>query len=169
MKTTGSHRTISPKLKDSHNNFVLAYVAQGMQNATLAYSKAYPNAGQGTCEVGGSRLLKNPKVRQAIDTYKDSQEVYTKRTRTEHRAKLEAISDKAMEAEQYTAALRAEDGVARMDRLYEDDTQDGKASYTKTLNVFFNALNRTQANRIEEHSSQVIEVESNNIPENDSE
>ena len=162
MKTTGPKVGSTNRLKDSHQSFVMAYIAQGLVNATLAYSKAYPNASQSSCEAGGSRLLKSHKVRQAIDSHQTSEAAYIKRTRSQHRDKLAVIADRSLEQEQYATSLKAEEAIGRLDGLYEQDTGEGKASYTKTLNVFFQALKdepRQPSVSVLGEGDQVIDIE----------
>lgn len=47
-----------------HKEFILAYIE--LQNATLAYKKAYPTAKYSTCGQNGAKLLKDTKTAEAI-------------------------------------------------------------------------------------------------------
>jgi phage terminase small subunit len=57
-----------PPPTDAQLAFVLEYLRNGF-NATRAYMSTHPNAGKGTANVEGSRILSNPSVRATIDDY----------------------------------------------------------------------------------------------------
>ena len=51
-------------LSAQHARFAVEYSRD--RNATKAYGRVYPNASEGAAAVGGSRLLKNAQIREAI-------------------------------------------------------------------------------------------------------
>jgi hypothetical protein len=53
-------------LVQARADFVRYYIEQDFQNATGAYHRAYPNANEATAAVESSRLLKDPKVQEAL-------------------------------------------------------------------------------------------------------
>lgn len=139
MKTT-----TSKKLKDSHQSFILAYVANGMVNGTQAYLQAYPNSSNDTARANASKLLARTDIQQALDTYKDSQVVYTKRTRSQHRDKLEVIADRSLDEQQYATSLKAEQAIGKLDGLDDTSQDDGKASYHALIGGFIQSLAEAQ-------------------------
>jgi len=53
-------------LVQARADFVRNYIEQDFKDATGAYQRAYPNASESTAAVESSRLLKDPKVQEAI-------------------------------------------------------------------------------------------------------
>jgi len=67
-KHSGRKAAVSVDLVQARADFVRFLIEQDFQNATGAYSRAYPRASEATAATESSRLLKDPKIQEAIST-----------------------------------------------------------------------------------------------------
>lgn len=67
-KRSGRKAAVSVDLVQARADFVRFLIEQDFQNATGAYRRAYPNASEATAATESSRLLKDPKIQEAIST-----------------------------------------------------------------------------------------------------
>lgn len=65
-KRSGRKAAVSVDLVQARADFVRFLIEQDFQNATGAYRRAYPNASEATAATESSRLLKDPKVQEAM-------------------------------------------------------------------------------------------------------
>jgi phage terminase small subunit len=67
-KRSGRKAAVSVDLVQARADFVRFLIEQDFQNATGAYRRAYPKASEATAATESSRLLKDPKIQEAIST-----------------------------------------------------------------------------------------------------
>jgi phage terminase small subunit len=124
--------TLTPK----QEAFCLAYLETG--NASEAYRRAYSAAGMkaATINVKASELLSNGKVAVRLDELRKPAVKAAQMTLEGHLADLKMLRDKALEAEQYSAAITAETNRGKAAGLYTEKvdltSSDGSMSAIPT-------------------------------------
>lgn len=100
--------------------FCLAYLETG--NASEAYRRSYSaeNMKAPTIAVKASELLANGKVAVRIDELRKPVVAAARMTLESHLADLKMLRDRALEAEQYSAAITAETNRGKAAGLYTE-------------------------------------------------
>ena len=93
--------TLEKEMKPEHDRFCREYIID--DNATRAYMRSYPNAGYGTANVEGCRLLAKPSVRSKVE-----------QLRAERNKRLEISADKVLRRLEARASVTPRD-------LYDSD------------------------------------------------
>ncbi|WJV25902.1 MULTISPECIES: terminase small subunit [Pseudomonas] len=122
--------------------FCLAYLKTG--NASEAYRQAYAakNMKPATINVKASELLSNGKVTVRLEELRAPAVVAAQMTLESHLADLKMLRDKALEAEQFSAAITAETNRGKAAGLYTEKvdhtSSDGSMSPKgKSLDDFY--------------------------------
>lgn len=122
--------------------FCLAYLKTG--NASEAYRQAYSAANMKPdgINVNASKLLSNTKVALRLEELRGPVVVAAQMTLESHLADLKMLRDKALEAEQFSAAITAETNRGKAAGLYTEKvdhtSSDGSMSPKgKSLDDFY--------------------------------
>jgi phage terminase small subunit len=118
--------------------FCLAYLEEG--NSTAAYRKAYDceNMSTGAIYVEAHRVYTNPKVTLRLEQLKAPAIEAARCTFEGHLRKLAELRDLAIQAEQYSPAIKAEENRGKVVGLYTDkvDLTSSDGSMKPTEIVF---------------------------------
>lgn len=122
--------------------FCLAYLKTG--NASEAYRQAYAAANMkpGSINVNASKLLSSAKVALRLEELRGPAVAAAQMTLESHLADLKMLRDKALEAEQFSAAITAETNRGKAAGLYTEKvdhtSSDGSMSPKgKSLDDFY--------------------------------
>jgi phage terminase small subunit len=122
--------------------FCLAYLKTG--NASEAYRQAYSAANMKpeSINVNASKLLSNTKVALRLEELRGPAVIAAQMTLEGHLADLKMLRDKALEAEQFSAAITAETNRGKAAGLYTEKvdhtSSDGSMSPKgKSLDDFY--------------------------------
>lgn len=107
-------------LTPKQEKFCLAYLKTG--NASEAYRQAYAADGMkpATINVKASELLSNGKVSVRLDELRKPVAKAAQMTLESHLADLKMLRDKALEADQFSAAITAETNRGKAAGLYTE-------------------------------------------------
>ncbi|MFG0827888.1 terminase small subunit [Pseudomonas sp. CJQ_7] len=122
--------------------FCLAYLETG--NASEAYRQSYSAANMKpeSINVNASKLLSNAKVALRLEELRGPAVIAAQMTLESHLADLKMLRDKALEAEQFSAAITAETNRGKAAGLYTEKvdhtSSDGSMSPKgKSLDDFY--------------------------------
>lgn len=122
--------------------FCLAYLKTG--NASEAYRQSYSAANMKpeSINVNASKLLSNAKVALRLEELRGPAVIAAQMTLESHLADLKMLRDKALEAEQFSAAITAETNRGKAAGLYTEKvdhtSSDGSMSPKgKSLDDFY--------------------------------
>ena len=112
------------KLGARQQKFVDEYLKD--PNATQAYLKAYPGCSHSTADTNGTQLLGNARVAAVLDQAIEARSKRTDVTVDKVLYDLEATRKTALEAGQYSAAVRCSELQGRHLRMFEKNPKDNK-------------------------------------------
>lgn len=98
-KASPKVETAFDKLTEKQKLFVSNYVGPYLYNATRAYMAVFPKCNYNTAAVNSSQLLKNSKVKQAVEEISSKQfaDIQSDIAKNETYQKIKALSDMSIE------------------------------------------------------------------------
>lgn len=108
--------------EEKYRKFVQEYLTNGL-NGRHAYQAVYHKSNDNSSDVGASRLLKNSKVQEFMEEFKNLPE-NNKLSKAEIVQNIIDTRDEAFRNKRYTDVLRANEILTKMFGFYEPDKQE---------------------------------------------